>query len=73
MTDWSWVSADLPPREQSVIRHILEARAALHPERVLVQFEDGVSWSYSETLDEARKAAAGLARLGVTRGDVVLA
>jgi crotonobetaine/carnitine-CoA ligase len=73
MTDWSWVTPDLPPREQAVVRHILEARAAAHPDRRFAAFEDGSSWTYGETLEIARRAAAGLAGLGLGKGDVVFA
>jgi crotonobetaine/carnitine-CoA ligase len=65
------VSPELPPRDQCVLRHILEARAAEHPDRTYVRFEDGSIWTYGETLDHARRAAAGLAKLGVGAGDTV--
>lgn len=73
VTDWSWVSPELPSKEMSVLRHILETKAASHPDRILATFEDGSAWTYREALTIARQAAAGLAALGVEQGDVVLA
>lgn len=72
-TDWSWVTPEPPARDRAVLRHVLEARAAEHPERVYATFEDGTAWTYRQALDLARQAAAGLAGLGVRQGDVVLA
>lgn len=71
MSDWDWVGPQLPPRNQCVLRHILEARAAEHPDRPYVRFEDGTVWTYAETLDHARRAASGLAKLGVGAGEAV--
>jgi len=71
--NWDWVSSNLPDRDASVLRHILESRARDMPERVYARFEDGSSWTYAQTLEHARRAAAAFARLGVVAGDVVLA
>jgi crotonobetaine/carnitine-CoA ligase len=71
MTNWDWVGPKLPPREESVLRHTLEARARDHPDRTYVRFEDGTIWTYADTLDHARRAAAGLAKLGVSAGQAV--
>lgn len=71
--NWSWVSPELPAREASVLRHILDTRAANSPDQPYVQFENGNSWTYAETLAFTRQAAAGLASLGVRKGDVVFA
>jgi len=73
MTGWDWVSSDLPERDVSVLRHVLEARAAQMPDKIYVHFEDGQTWTYRQTLETARRAAAGLAALGVGMGDVVFA
>lgn len=72
-TDWSWVTPEPPARECAVLRHVLEAQAAAHPDRVYAAFEDGTAWTYGQALEEARQAAAALAGLGVEQGDVVLA
>ncbi|MBN8808736.1 MAG: long-chain fatty acid--CoA ligase [Sphingomonas sp.] len=47
---------------------MLEASAAKHKERALIDFL-GRHYSYAETLDGARRVAAGLAALGYGRGD----
>jgi carnitine-CoA ligase len=68
-----WFDARVPAREDCVLRPMLDARAARHPERRFALFEDGTSWTYGECLAEVRAAAAGLQRLGVRKGDRVLA
>jgi crotonobetaine/carnitine-CoA ligase len=52
---------------------MLDTRAARHPERRFALFEDGSTWTYGECLSEVRAAAAGLQRLGVRKGDRVIA
>lgn len=52
---------------------MLESRAARHPHRRLALFEDGTTWTYAECLADVRAAAAGLQRLGVRKGDRVIA
>jgi crotonobetaine/carnitine-CoA ligase len=52
---------------------MLDARAARHPDRRLALFEDGSSWTYGECRAEVRAAAAALQRLGVVKGDKVIA
>lgn len=69
---WSWLSDDIPSREECVLRYLLEGWARTRPDKVFVRFVDGVEWTYRETLGHARRAAAGLAGLGVEPGDVVL-
>ncbi|WP_052134559.1 AMP-binding protein [Sphingomonas sp. 37zxx] len=71
MPDWSWVTAHVPHAAECVLRDMLEQRARDTPDKPYVRFEDGSSWTYGETLTAARQAAAGLAALGVTAGDVV--
>lgn len=68
---WSWVGRDIPPREACVLRHRLEECAGTRPDKTFVRFDDGQSWTYRETLEHSRRAAAGLAGLGVRNGDVV--
>ncbi len=62
----------VPAREACVVRYLLEKHAAERPGKVFVRFEDGTVWTYGETLDHTRRAAAGLASLGVRQGDHVL-
>ncbi|HXW08980.1 MAG TPA: AMP-binding protein [Steroidobacteraceae bacterium] len=68
-----WFDPRVPSREDCVLRPMLDARAARHPERRFALFEDGTSWTYGECLAEVRATAAGLQRLGVRKGDRVLA
>jgi crotonobetaine/carnitine-CoA ligase len=68
-----WFDPSIPAREDCVLKSMLETRAARHPQRRLALFEDGSTWTYGECLADVRAAAAGLQRLGVRKGDRVLA
>src|SRR6185369_1232963 len=68
-----WFDPAMPSREDCVLRHMLEVRARRSPQRLLAIFEDGVRWTYAEGLAKIRTAAAALQKLGVRRGDRVLA
>lgn len=68
---WYWIGSDIPDRDVCVLRHRLERCAAERPDKVFIRFESGEAWTYRETLDHARRAAAGLARLGVRQNEVV--
>ena len=68
-----WLDPAVPAREDCVLKAMLDARAARHPERRFALFEDGSTWTYGECLAEVRAAAAGLQRLGVRKGDRVIA
>jgi len=59
-------------RESFVLDAMLRRQARLQPDRVFAQFEDGTCWTYAQTLDEARRVAASLQKLGVGLGDPVL-
>lgn len=61
-----------PQRESCVLRYVLERNAQEAPEQVYVVFENGDTWTYRQTLEYTRRAAAGLHRLGVRQGDRVL-
>jgi len=65
------VDPRVPPREDCVLRYVLERRARLHPDRSYIRLPDGSSISYGEFHDSVERAAAGLAALGVKRGDYV--
>lgn len=54
------------------VRHALAAAAASAPERVFLQVVDGPSATYHEMNDLARRVAAGLAGLGLRKGDRVM-
>ena len=68
-----WFDPAVPPAEDCVLKPMLDARAARHPERRCALFEDGTTWTYRECLAAVRSAAAGLQALGVSKGDRVLA
>ena len=59
-------------RESFVLGAMLRRQARLQPDKVFARFEDGTCWTYAQTLDEARRVAASLQRLGVRLGDPVL-
>jgi len=59
-------------RETCVLSAILAAQAERTPEAACATFEDGSGWTYSDAWEIARRAASGLTKLGVTRGDRVL-
>src|SRR5581483_73091 len=62
----------LPDRTVAVTRHAIERHATERPEAVAVVAEDGERWNWARARDEAYRAAAALARLGIGRGDRVL-
>jgi len=62
----------MPPPDRCVLPLVLARFAAAMPERIFAAFEDGEAWSYARTQNEALQVAAGLAGLGVARGDKVL-
>ena len=68
-----WFDTSVPAREDCVLKHMLDVRAARHPQRRLALFEDGSSWTYAECRQQVRAAAAALQQLGVRKGDRVLA
>lgn len=63
----------VPDAERCVLRPLLERHAAQQPDRVFAKFADGSEWTYAEMLVRARRLAAGLARLGIGKGDRVVA
>ena len=62
----------MPRAEECVLPRMLDSKAALHPERPLVVFDRGPTWTYSEARHLARGTASSLERLGVGRHDRVL-
>ena len=67
-----WFDPSMPSREHCVLPCLLATRAAATPDRDFLLYEDGKRWTYGETYALARRAAAGLRRLGVRPGDKVL-
>ena len=62
----------VPAREDCVLRHLLERRAAEAPDQTFLLFDGGEAWTHAELLAEARATAAGLQDLGVRQGDHVV-
>ncbi len=60
------------PREDCVLRYLLDARAQAAADTVFVVLQDGSTLGYGEFRRRVRIAAHGLADLGVRRGDHVL-
>ena len=67
-----WSDPRVPPARQCVLRPLLEHWAAEQPDAVFACFEDGSQWTWAQTLEAARSAAAGLRSLGVRQGDNVM-
>jgi crotonobetaine/carnitine-CoA ligase len=65
-------AARLPGRDDCVVRNLLARRAAEHPEREFLLFENGERWTFAEALTRVRCFAAGLELHGVRQGDFVL-
>jgi crotonobetaine/carnitine-CoA ligase len=68
----AWYDPAMPRRDDCVLGRIIDRGAAEHPDRILVRFENGATWTWAEALGHARRAAAGLRELGVGKGDRVL-
>jgi crotonobetaine/carnitine-CoA ligase len=67
-----WFDPALPEREHCVLPSVLAARAKISPDRDFLLFDGGPTWTYGKAYDVARRAAAGLRRLGVATGQQVL-
>ena len=76
MTDTTELSpsADprLPPREQVVLRYLLDEFAGDRPNDVYIKFGNGQEWTWSRMQELAREHAAAFRNLGVEQGDHVL-
>ena len=55
-----------------MLRDVLQRRAAAAPDQVFAVFENGVSWTHAELLDQERRTAAGLQAHGVAQDDMVV-
>jgi crotonobetaine/carnitine-CoA ligase len=65
------VTSGMPDASDVVLRALLERNAAAAPDRRLVAFEDGTTWTNAEALAAAYTAGNALRALGVCRGDAV--
>ena len=68
----AWFDPRVPDASLCVLKPVLENWAHEKPDAVFARFEDGSEWTWQETLDIARRTAAGLQSLGVVQGDNVL-
>jgi crotonobetaine/carnitine-CoA ligase len=62
----------IPPPEDCILPLLLARHAAAMPDRTFAVFADGEIWSYAATRRRALAMAAGLAAVGIERGDPVL-
>ena len=62
----------IPPRDECVLRPMLDKWADRTPDTVFVVFEDGEQWTYAETRERVRARARALRALGVKQGEHVL-
>jgi crotonobetaine/carnitine-CoA ligase len=68
-----WFRPVMPPRDECVLRGLLDSGAKRHPQRNIALFEDGTRWTYDECRARVRAMAEALQRLGVAKGDRVAA
>jgi fatty-acyl-CoA synthase len=61
----------IPAADRCVVRYLLDRLAAERGDDAYAVFENGESWSFSETRERVIAVAAGLARLGVQQGEHV--
>ncbi|WP_406633674.1 AMP-binding protein [Amycolatopsis sp. WGS_07] len=66
------VDPRVPPREELVLRYLLERRAAEDPDKVFAVFDGGPTWTRADLLGEVRQTAAALEALGVRQFDNVV-
>ncbi len=64
--------ARIPPREECVLRYMLDRWTDRTPDKVFTVFEDGTQWTYRETRERVRARARALRMLGVAQSDHVL-
>ena len=62
---------ETPPTNEVVLRYVLERNAAEHPDEEFVSFEDGVTWTRQQAVDEMYRAANALRQVGVRQDDKV--
>ena len=58
-------------RRTCVLRYLIDDYAESQPDAVYAVFEDGGQWTYAELRELVVRKAAGLQKLGVSRGDHV--
>ncbi len=61
-----------PEVEECVLGYQLQRWARERPDQTAILFHGGETWSWKQALEMTRRAAAGLRKLGVRKGDHVL-
>ena len=61
----------IPSPEDCVLQHLLDRHARERGNALFAIFESGVEWSYARVRGIVRETAAGLAQLGIRKGDHV--
>ena len=61
-----------PEVEECVLGYQLQRWAQERPDQTAILFHGGETWSWKQALEMTRRAAAGLRKLGVRKGDHVL-
>ncbi|MFO1080031.1 MAG: AMP-binding protein [Reyranellaceae bacterium] len=62
----------MPPRQDCVLRDLIDRRAGEQPDAPFAIFADGATWSFAEVRRRVRDCAEGLQQLGVRQGEFVL-
>jgi crotonobetaine/carnitine-CoA ligase len=72
MTETKRTSSAVPPREECVVRYLLDHWAQVKPDEPFAVFHRGPVLTYSALRDRVMRAAAGLAAQGVRQDDKVV-
>lgn len=62
----------IPPRDQCVLRYLLDRLATETPDKIFVQFDNGEAWTYGELRARVVDRATALQGLGVRQGQHVV-
>lgn len=71
MTTEARLDPRMPARDTCVLQAMLDRLAIDQPAATFALFEDGSRWSYGYLAETVRRTAAGLAGLGIRKGDHV--
>ncbi|WP_323038639.1 AMP-binding protein [Gemmobacter sp.] len=61
----------MPPRDACVLQAMVDRLAVDRADAVFALFDDGTRWTYADLAQVVRRTAAGLAGLGIRKGDHV--
>lgn len=68
-----WFDPAPPTADQCVIPRLIDRFAAETPDKMFIRFENGETWTWTETREKAIATAAALQARGVKKGDIVAA